>query len=127
MPTVTQQSQFVITPPLDLLLRGSEVVSLGLYQLRLVTAAQLTRAHYAPGMLNKVKRRLKLLETHGYVEHGVLPTDTGNGPFYYALGPRGISYLASLGYDTSGVSPIERSPADNHHYFLRHTFAVSDV
>lgn len=59
---------FSITPVYDLLLRGSSTTPVGLYQLQIATAAQLTRLHYSPGSIKTVKARLKTLVDNGYIQ-----------------------------------------------------------
>jgi hypothetical protein len=74
---------FRITPTYDLLLRGTAAMPVGLYHLHMATAAQLTRLHYKPGSINKVKARLKDLTDHGFVLSDAQPTKKGNGPYFY--------------------------------------------
>src|SRR6266700_7699811 len=94
---------FVITPALDLLLRGSPDMPIGLYHLHLATTEQLTRLHYKPGMLKTVSKRLKVLVDNGYIQADCIPTKLFKSPYYYTLDTRGMRYLESIGLDT-GIS-----------------------
>lgn len=130
MPTTTK---FTMTPVYDLLLRGSIARPFGLYQLQLLTAEQLTRLHYRPGMLTTVKARLKLLADHGYVQADAMPIRHENGrrtfygsPYYYTLGPKGVSYLKQAGYDTS-ESWRPSKEVEKSLLFLAHTLEINDI
>lgn len=92
---------FCLTPQHDRLLRGSTQIPLGLYQLHLATADQLTRLHYRPTSINWVKAQLKQLVTHGYVQAAKKPVVDGHSPYYYCLGNEGMRYLGRLGIDTA--------------------------
>ena len=50
-------NDFVITPPYDVLLRGTSAVPVGLYHLQIATADQLTRLHYSPNSVKAVKAK----------------------------------------------------------------------
>lgn len=130
MPTTTK---FTVTPVYDLLLRGNASVPYGLYQLQLLTAEQLTRLHYKPGMLTTVKARLKNLTDHGYAQADAMPLRHENGtktffgsPYYYTLGPKGIRYLKEAGYDVATTwrpsKEVEKSLL-----FLQHTLEINDI
>lgn len=115
-----------ITPTYDLLLRGSDELPIGLYQLHLATAEQLTRLHYSMGSINKIKERLKDLTDAGYVRSDALLTKKGNGGYYYWLTDKGASYLRSAGYDIlKGWRPIRHD--DQYGLFVRHTLEINDV
>jgi DNA-binding PadR family transcriptional regulator len=117
---------FRITPPYDLLLRGSRQVPVGIYQLQLTTADQLTRLHYKPGTLKTVKARLKQLVDQRYIQADVVPKRyIGAPPYFYTLTPKGLRYLRSLGMDTSEAHrPRERL---KHTLFIEHVLELNDV
>ena len=56
-------TSFSITPAYDILLRGSESVPVGLYQLHMATAEQLCRLHYSMGSIKAVKAKLRSFAT----------------------------------------------------------------
>lgn len=130
MPT---PSRFTLTPVYDLLLRGSLQVPYGLYQLQLLTAEQITRLHYKPGMLTTVKARLKILTDHGYLQADAMPLrhETTRGPlysspYYYTLGPKGVRYLKEAGYDV-GMSWRPSKEVEKSLLFLQHTLEINDI
>ncbi len=92
---------FSITPVYDRLLRGSVDTPIGLYQLQIATAAQLTKLHYSAGSIKTVKARLKDLADHGFVQADGIPTKFSRSPYYYALAQKGIQYLEAAGLDTN--------------------------
>jgi hypothetical protein len=117
---------FRITPPYDLLLRGSRQTPVGIYQLQLTTADQLTRLHYKPGTLKTVKARLKQLVDQRYIQADVVPKRyIGAPPYFYTLTPKGLRYLTSLGMDTSEA----HRPRDRlkHTLFIEHVLELNDV
>jgi hypothetical protein len=91
---------FTVTPVYDLLLRGGQDMQVGLYQLHLATAEQLTVLHYKPGMLKTVKKRLKMLVNNGFIQADCIPTKRFKSPYYYTLDTKGMRYLESIGFDT---------------------------
>src|SRR5260370_38388797 len=91
------QEPFAITPALEILLRGTLEMPIGLYHLQLATAEQLCRPHYRMGSLKDVKRKLRILEDHGYVRHDAMPTKLTRSPSYYGLDRQGIRFLARPG------------------------------
>jgi Replication-relaxation len=116
---------FRITPPYDLLLRGSRQVPVGIYQLGLTTADQLCRLHYQPGTIKTVKARLKQLVEQGYVR--TAQRSIGAPPYSYTLTPKGLRYLKSLGMDTNeALRPSDRV-AVAHTPFIEHTLELNDV
>lgn len=123
---MARQRSFRITAVYDRLLRGSTATPVGLYQLGLATAAQLTRLHYSPASLTHVKEQLKTLRDHGYVQSGTIPTTHHGTPFYYTLGPEAIRYLARLGYDLGEPSRASRE-VDKSWLFLKHRLELNDV
>lgn len=117
---------FPITPPYDLLLRGSRQIPVGMYHLQLTTADQLCRLHYQPGTLNTVKARLKQLVDQRYIQADVVPKrHIGAPPYFYSLTPKGLRYLKSIGMDTSEV----HRPRDRlkHALFIEHVLDLNDV
>lgn len=124
---------FTITPTYDLLLRGSPTVPYGLYQLQVLTAEQLTRLHYRPGMITTVKTRLKRLTDHGYLQADAMPARYEGGkrivyasPYYYTLGPKGIRYLREAGYAVS-ESWRPSKETEKSLLFLAHTLEINDI
>src|SRR5258708_5969500 len=123
---------FRITPPYDLLLRGSRRSPVGIYHLQLTTADQLCRLHYKPGTLKTVKRRLKQLVDQRYIRADAAPVKqrredhiTFSSRYYYTLTPKGLRYLKLLGMDTSEAHrPRERL---KHTLFIEHVMELNDV
>lgn len=119
-------SDFMMTPKYELLLRGTDELPYGLYQLQLATAEQLCRLHYKPGTLTTVKAHLKTLADHGYVQPDKVPTRNYSSPYYYTLGNEGMSYLKAAGLDTSeawrGAKETQKS-----WLFLDHALEVNDL
>ncbi len=105
----------------------------GLYQLQLLTAEQLTRLHYRPGMLKTVKARLKMLTDAGFVQSDVIPSRKWRTPFYYTLGPAGVNYIRYI--ESGGGSGGSTIPASwradravrQHWLFVEHTLELNDV
>lgn len=115
-----------ITPIYDVLLRGTSSTPVGVYQLQLTTAEQLTRLHYSPGSLKTIKARLKTLVDNEYLVADVIPSREGRKPYYYTLGVKGAAYLDSLGYDIPrDWQP--RSDTGRSHLFIDHTLEVNDI
>lgn len=123
--TVTNEG-FHLRPVHDVLLFGSAQIPVGLFQLQLATAEQLTRLHYSPKSIKLVKKRLKVLTQHGYVQADAIPTRTHGTPFYYTMSAKGMKYLESLGIDTSEAWRQTRE-VDKHALFLYHTLEINDV
>lgn len=125
--TVEQtDTPFAITPAYDILLRGSEQMPVGLYQLHLASAEQLTRLHYAKGSLKAVKAKLRLLADHGYVQIDELPTKRLRSPYHYLLDTKGMDYLKEIGMD---VQKAFRSSKEVHtsSLFVAHTLELNDI
>lgn len=115
---------FQLTPQHDLLLRGSPQLPVGLYQLQLATADQLTRIHYKAGTLKTVKAWLKQLTDNGYLVADTVPTRLFRSPYFYQLTDKGFRYLATQGFDTNEVS----QPSGNHGtLFIDHSQELNDV
>jgi len=117
---------FAITPALDLLLRGSQDMPVGLYHLHLATADQLTRLHYKAGMLKTVSKRLKLLVDNGYVQADCIPTKNFKSPYYYALAAKGLRYLSDVGIDVPASDRAEKAVIESYLH-LRHALELNDV
>lgn len=125
---------FTITPVHDILLRGSTAMPIGLYQLHLATAAQLTTLHYSPGMHKTVLKRLKVLTDHGYVQADATAIKhkdvTGRIYFttryYYALGQRGFQFLDHLGLDTP-QSARARKDITTDYVHIGHHLELNDI
>ena len=115
-----------ITPPYDILLRGSKEMPIGLSQLYLATATQLCRLHYSPKSVKLVKARLKDLVDHGYVQEDWTPTRRLRSPYHYTLGPSGIAYLREAGLDIPDSFRASRE-TDKQYLFIRHALEVNDV
>lgn len=125
--------QFRITPPYDLILRGSEAVPFGLYHLHLLTAEQVTRLYYSPNSLKQVQKRLKTLADHGYVQVDATPVKHHgqhgiffSPRYYYALGNEGMRYLRRAGLDVHDTWRASKE-VDKHALFLEHTLELNDV
>jgi hypothetical protein len=119
-------SAFHISPIYEVLLRGSARLPVGISQLRLVTAEQLTRLHYSPGSIKAIKARLKRLADEGFVQADVRPTKRGHGCYYYALAEKGAKYLEAAGYPVEeGWKPSKEK--DKHGMFVAHTLEVNDL
>lgn len=117
---------FRITPVHDRLLRGSVDMSIGLYQLHIATADQLTRLHYSPNSIKWVKARLKDLADHGFVQADCIPTKFFRSPYYYTLGHKGMQYLAAAGLDVSDAFRASKE-VNKHALFIEHTLELNDV
>lgn len=113
----------------DVLLRGTDVVPAGLYQLQLLTAEQLTRLHYRRGSIKMVKARLKTLVAAGYVQSDVIPSRHWRTPFYYTLGPEGVRYIRYVesGGDDVPASWRSERAIHQHWLFVEHTLELNDV
>lgn len=119
-------TDFRMTPVYDLLLRGTARTPVGLYHLQIATAEQLCRLHYRPGSITTVKARLKTLVDHGYIQADAMPTKFYKSSYYYALGERGVSYLASIGLDVHDTFRASKE-VDKSFLFLTHTKEVNDI
>jgi hypothetical protein len=122
-----------ITSIYDLLLRGSERVPIGLFQLQLATAEQLCRLHYKPGVLKAVKARLKELTDNGFVQADAIPIKHTTGTkvhfsplYYYTLAQKGMRYLERLGMDVHGSWRASKE-VDKHGIFVTHTLELNDI
>ena len=117
---------FRISPVYDRLLRGNPALSIGLYQLHIATADQLTRLHYSPNSLKWVKARLKVLVDHDYLQADCIPTKFFRSPYYYTLGQRGMQYLGAAGLDVSDAFRASKE-VNKHALFIEHTLELNDV
>lgn len=117
---------FLLTPVYDVLLRGTSDVPYGLYHLQLAYAEQLCRLHYSENSIKLVKKRLKHLADHGYVQADIKPTRDHGTPFYYTLAANGMAYMTELGYDTHDAwRPSKEVRKGIFH--LDHTLELNDV
>src|SRR5258708_15060157 len=116
---------FQLSPQHELLLRGSPQLPVGLYQLQLATAEQLTRIHYKPGTLKTVKARLKQLTDNGYLVAESVPTRLFRSPYYYQLTDKALRHLAGQGFDTGEVA----RPKEGKHgtLFIDHSLELNDM
>lgn len=119
-------SEFPITPAYDILLRGTEEMPIGLYQLYIATAEQLCRPHYSMKTRKAVLAKLRKLTNYGYVQYDAVPTKFTRSPYYYALDKLGVRYLEQAGMD---VNPHFRNSkeVDKHALFIEHTLDVNDI
>ncbi len=117
---------FTITAVYDKLLRGSEMMQVGLYHLHLLTAAQLCRLHYSMGSYKTVRQRLNDLADNGYVVIDAIPEKFTRGPNYYTLGTKGIRYLADLGLP---IDPSVRASKETgkSYMHIKHLLELNDV
>ena len=106
---------------------------IGLFQLYLATPEQLCRLHYSPGSLKGVKRNLKTLVDHHYVQYGGYTVEhrtpqriRHSTRYYYTLGQEGIRYVASLRYDVNEAWRADRE-VDKHGLFVTHELELNDV
>ncbi len=115
-----------ITPVYDLLLRGTETLPVGLYHLHLATAEQLTKLHYSTGTLKTVKKRLKVLTDHGFLQADSVPTRQYRSPYYYGLDTKGLRYLKEIGVD---VPETLRTAGETHksYQFIDHALELNDL
>src|SRR5438105_751396 len=98
-----------ITPPYDILLRGSQDMPIGLYHLHMARAEQLCRLHYSDGSFKHVREMLRILCEHKYVQFDAMPIKSikaTRSPYFYTLDKLGIEYLRAAGLD---VNPSFRS------------------
>jgi hypothetical protein len=115
-----------ITPSLDILLRGSESVPIGLFHRHIATAEQLCRLHYSMDSLKAVKAKLRALCDGGYVQFDALPTKFTRSPYYYTMGKLEIEYLQKAGMDISEGYRASKE-VDKHALFAMHTLELNDI
>lgn len=115
-----------MTPVYDRLLRGDNLIPMGLYHLHLATAEQLTRLHYRPGVIKAVKARLKTLADQGYVLADRVPTRNYKSPYYYTLAQKGARYLSGLGLDVPDSFRSSKETGKSYLH-LGHTLEVNDL
>src|SRR5450755_362876 len=94
MATANFDEPFYIPPVYDMLLRN-------LYRLYKASAAQLCRLHYSEHTVKLVKKRLRKLADHGYVQFDARPTAQYRSPYYYVLGNKGVEYIKSIGFSVN--------------------------
>src|SRR6266446_4564227 len=118
-----------ITPPYDVLLRGSQEMPVGLYHLHLATADQLCRLHYSPGSFKAVREKLRILCEHKYVQFDAIPMKSvkaTRSPYFYALDKLGVEYLEAAGLDV--YKPFRSSKEiDKAYIFVKHTLELNDI
>lgn len=115
-----------ITPPYDVLLRGSESIPIGLYHLHMATAEQLCRLHYSMGSIKAVREKLRVLCEHKYVQFDAMPTKFTRSPYYYTLDKRGFQYLREAGLDISETFRVSKE-VDKAYLFAKHTLELNDI
>ncbi len=115
---------FTVTPQFDRLIRGSDELPLGLWQLYFTTAEQLGRPFYSPKAITYVKEMLKTLEDNGFVRHGIIPTLTSGTPFYYMIGREGVRYLRRIGYEEAYLPDMPKADYPGHY---KHQFELNDL
>lgn len=123
---MSSNQPFRMRPIYDILLYGTAHMRVGLYQLHIATAEQLTRLHYSPNSIKLVKQRLKVLADHGYIQPDAIPTKRFKSPYYYTLGTAGVRYLEGLGVDTNEAWRASNE-VDKHGLFIAHTLELNDV
>jgi Replication-relaxation len=120
------ETPFAITPALDILLRGSDQMPIGLHHLQVATAEQLCRLHYSMGSIKAVKAKLRKLVDNGYVQIDAIPTKFTRSPYYYALDKLGVQYLQKAGMDINESFRSEKE-VDKHSLFMEHTLELNDI
>ncbi len=110
---------FVLTPIHGRLLRA-------IYLLYVASAVQLCRLFYSDGSVKHIKKLLRQLVDHSYLQHDFTPTCEGRSPYHYVLGPAGIQGLRELGCDMNPSLRISQE-TDKSYIFLQHTLEVNDV
>lgn len=115
-----------ITPPYDVLLRGSEDMPIGLYHLHLATAEQLCRLHHSMGSIKYVRAQLCTLCEHKYVQFDAMPTKFTRSPYYYVLNKLGVGYVKETGIDVD-VAFRATKEVDKHALFAQHTLELNDI
>lgn len=115
-----------ITPPYDILLRGSEEMPIGLYHLHMASAEQLCRPHYSIGSLKDVKAKLRILEDNGYIQHDETPTRRLRSKYHYILTKKGMDYLREVGMDVE-ASFRDSKETGKHYLFINHALDLNDI
>jgi Replication-relaxation len=118
-----------ITPPYDVLLRGSPDMPIGLYHLHMASAEQLCRLHHKMGSFKYVREMLRVLCEHKYVQLDATPIKSlkaTRSPYYYALDKLGYEYLEAAGLDV--YKPFRSSKEiDKAYIFAKHTLELNDI
>ena len=97
----------------------------GLCQLYIATAEQLTRLHYSPKSIKWVLKHLKALADNGYVLADVKPTKGPRGTkLLDTLANRGLRYLASINVD---VCQARVNGTLEHYLLIDHTLELNDL
>lgn len=118
-----------ITPPYDILLRGSQETPIGLYHLHMATAAQLCRLHYSPGSFKAVREKLRILCEHKYVQFDATPVKSlkaTRSSYFYALDKLGFEYLEAAGLDVYKSFRASKE-IDKAYLFAKHTLELNDI
>ena len=116
--TPVKRKSFVVTGVYDLLLQG-------VHAHFLITAEQLNRLYYKPGMLTTVKARLKELVDNKYLDYLQLLTRNGSGAYVYFLAMKGRKYLQQAGFDLKGsYRPSEEK--ERAYQTLMHTLELNE-
>jgi Replication-relaxation len=119
MTTSNFDEPFYITPVYDVLLRD-------LYRLYKASAAQLCRLHYSEHTVKLVKKRLRKLADHGYVQFDARPTAQYRSPYYYVLGNKGVEYIKSIGFVVNSSYRPGKEIGQSYLHLLHH-LDVNDV
>jgi Replication-relaxation len=119
MATANFDEPFYITPVYDILLRD-------LYRLYKASAAQLCRLHYSEHTVKLVKKRLRKLADHGYVQFDARPTAQYRSPYYYVLGNKGVEYIKSIGFSVNSSYRPGKEIGQSYLHLLHH-LDVNDV
>ena len=119
MDTPNFDEPFYITPVYDILLRD-------LYRLYKANAAQLCRLHYSEHTVKLVKKRLRKLADHGYVQFDARPTAQYRSPYYYVLGNKGVEYIKSIGFVVNSSYRPGKEIGQSYLHLLHH-LDVNDV
>ena len=117
---------FRITPALDILLRGTESLPVGLFHLHVATAEQLCRLHHAMGSKKFVKAKLRILEDHGFIQHDELPTKRVRSEYHYMMDKAGMEYLWELGMHRDRSFRTAKEVHTNSQFII-HSLEINDV
>ncbi len=121
-----------ITPPYDVLLRGSSEMPIGLYHLHLASAEQLCRLHHETqkmGSFKYVREMLRILCEHKYVQLDATPIKSlkaTRSPYFYVLDKLGFEYLEAAGLDVYKSFRASKE-IDKAYLFAKHTLELNDI
>jgi hypothetical protein len=119
MKTTAAKKPLAISQVLDMYLRAFA-------EFHFLTAVQLTRRFYKPGMLTTVQTRLKSLVDAGYLHSFMLPTIKSKSPFVYALSAKGAKYLRDVDEVVADVVYKPSELEELSHSFLHHVGELND-